>query len=51
MSELEVADNILMMIFAGHDTTTVTVTLEMKYLAELPHVNENVLQGESNTII
>ncbi|XP_060197039.1 beta-amyrin 28-monooxygenase-like [Lycium barbarum] len=46
MSELEVVDNILMMIFAGHDTTTVTITLVMKYLAELPHVYENVLQEQ-----
>ncbi|KAK4380248.1 hypothetical protein RND71_002110 [Anisodus tanguticus] len=46
MSELEVADNILMMIFAGHDTTSVTITLVMKYLAELPHVYENVLQEQ-----
>ncbi|XP_060200278.1 beta-amyrin 28-monooxygenase-like [Lycium barbarum] len=46
MSELEVVDNILMMIFAGHDTTTVTITLVMKYLAELPHVYENILQEQ-----
>ncbi|KAF3636683.1 putative cytochromeB2-like isoform X2 [Capsicum annuum] len=45
MSELEIADNILMMIFGGHDTTTVTLTLVMKYLAELPHVYANILQG------
>lgn len=51
MSELEIADNILMMIFGGHDTTTVTLTLVMKYLAELPHVYANILQGQSNTII
>lgn len=51
MSELEIADNILMMIFAGHDTTTATITLVMKYLAELPHVYENILQGQSNTVI
>ncbi|KAJ8574034.1 hypothetical protein K7X08_010545 [Anisodus acutangulus] len=46
MYELEVADNILMMIFAGHDTTSVTITLVIKYLAELPHVYENVLQEQ-----
>ncbi|KAK4706694.1 hypothetical protein R3W88_033749 [Solanum pinnatisectum] len=48
MSELEVADNILMMIFAGHDTTIVTITLVMRYLAELPHVYENVLQEQKD---
>ncbi|KAM3264947.1 hypothetical protein P3L10_001941 [Capsicum annuum] len=46
MSELEIADNILMMIFGGHDTTTVTLTLVMKYLAELPHVYANILQEQ-----
>lgn len=46
MSELEIVDNILMMIFAGHDTTTVTITLVMKYLAELPHVYDNILQEQ-----
>uniref|UniRef100_M1B6I7 Taxane 13-alpha-hydroxylase cytochrome P450 n=2 Tax=Solanum tuberosum TaxID=4113 RepID=M1B6I7_SOLTU len=51
MSELEVADNILMMIFAGHDTTTVTTTLVMKYLAELPHVYENVLQEQKEVAL
>ncbi|XP_070012371.1 beta-amyrin 28-monooxygenase-like [Nicotiana sylvestris] len=45
MSELELANNILLLLFAGHDTTSVTLTLVMKYLGELPHVYDKVLQA------
>ncbi|XP_009617496.1 beta-amyrin 28-monooxygenase-like isoform X1 [Nicotiana tomentosiformis] len=46
MSELELANNILLLLFAGHDTTSVTITLVMKYLGELPHVYDKVLQEQ-----
>lgn len=45
MPEIEVINNMLDLLFAGHDTSSSTITLIMKYLAELPRVHENVLKG------
>jgi cytochrome P450 family 26 subfamily A len=45
LSESEIVDNMLMLLFASHDTTTSAMTCVMKYLAELPEVYEMVLRG------
>nr|GMD72831.1 beta-amyrin 28-oxidase-like isoform X1 [Ipomoea batatas] len=44
MSELHIVNNIIMLLFAGHDTSSVTITLLIKTLGDLPHVYEKVLQ-------
>lgn len=44
MSEMEITNNIILLLFAGHDTSSVALTLLMKRLAELPEVYEKVLQ-------
>lgn len=45
MSESEIINNILLLLFAGHDTSSVAITLVMKILGELPQVYEKVLKG------
>uniref|UniRef100_M1B6J1 Taxane 13-alpha-hydroxylase cytochrome P450 n=1 Tax=Solanum tuberosum TaxID=4113 RepID=M1B6J1_SOLTU len=45
MSELLIANNILLLLFAGHDTSSVTLTLLIKTLAEHPQVYQNILQA------
>lgn len=47
MSELLIANNILLFLFAGHDTSSVTLTLLIKRLAEHPQIYQNILQGQS----
>ncbi|KAK4737253.1 hypothetical protein R3W88_000950 [Solanum pinnatisectum] len=44
MSELLIANNILLFLFAGHDTSSVTLTLLIKRLAEHPQIYQNILQ-------
>ncbi|KAK4753669.1 hypothetical protein SAY87_001773 [Trapa incisa] len=46
MPENEVVNNMLNLLFAGHDTSSSTLTLIMKYLAELPGVHEKVLKEQ-----
>ncbi|XP_052308844.1 beta-amyrin 28-monooxygenase isoform X4 [Populus trichocarpa] len=46
LSESEIVDNMLMLLFASHDTTTSAMTCVMKYLAELPEVYEMVLREQ-----
>ncbi|KAI3723347.1 hypothetical protein L2E82_34852 [Cichorium intybus] len=43
LTETEIANNILLLLFAGHDTSTVTITLLIKSLGEYPDVYEKVL--------
>lgn len=45
MSEEVIINNILMLLFAGHDTSSSALTMLLKYLAEHPQVFENVLKG------
>lgn len=45
MCESEIINNILLLLFAGHDTSSVAITLVMKILGELPEVYEKVLRG------
>ncbi|KAJ0795265.1 putative cytochrome P450 [Helianthus annuus] len=46
LSEMEVANNILLLLFAGHDTSAVSITLLMKCLGEHPDVYKNVLKEQ-----
>ncbi|GFP92454.1 beta-amyrin 28-oxidase [Phtheirospermum japonicum] len=42
MSEAVIINNILMLLFAGHDTTSSALTMLIKYLADNPQVYERV---------
>lgn len=46
LTEMEIIDNILLLLFAGHDTTASAITLLIKYLGELPEVYAKVLRGQ-----
>ncbi|OWM89855.1 hypothetical protein CDL15_Pgr024604 [Punica granatum] len=43
LPEVEIINDMLDMLFAGHDTSSSTIMLLMKYLGELPQVHEKVL--------
>ncbi|XP_030449991.1 beta-amyrin 28-monooxygenase-like [Syzygium oleosum] len=43
MPEVEIINNMLNLLFAGHDTSTSTLVLIIKYLSELPHVFEKFI--------
>lgn len=45
MPESVIVNNILMLLFAGNDTTSVAITMLLKNLAHLPHVYDRVLRG------
>ncbi|XP_076906948.1 beta-amyrin 28-monooxygenase-like [Bidens hawaiensis] len=45
-SEKEIANNILLLLFAGHDTSTVSITLLIKSLSEHPDVYDKVLKEQ-----
>lgn len=45
LNEVEIIDNILLLLFAGHDTSRSVLSLVMKYLGNLPQVYEQVLKG------
>ncbi|XP_057980513.1 beta-amyrin 28-monooxygenase-like [Malania oleifera] len=42
LSELDIADKILGLLIGGHDTASAACTFLVKYLAELPHVYDQV---------
>ncbi|GAV78484.1 p450 domain-containing protein, partial [Cephalotus follicularis] len=46
LTDLEIIDNILVLLLAGHDTSSSTSTMLMKYLAELPEVYEKVFREQ-----
>ncbi|KAK7359119.1 hypothetical protein VNO77_01065 [Canavalia gladiata] len=46
MTETEIIDNILLLLFAGHDTSRSVLSLAMKYLAQLPEVYDHVLKEQ-----
>ncbi|KAL7116316.1 hypothetical protein ACP275_04G235200 [Erythranthe tilingii] len=46
MSESVIVNNIIMLLFAGHDTSSVAITMMMKNLAEIPEVYEKVLKEQ-----
>lgn len=45
MSEMEISNNIIGMLVASFETTSSAVTSVLKYLAELPHVYDQVYRG------
>lgn len=47
LTEMEIIDNILCMIFASYDTTSTALALIIKRLAEMPQVYQKVLEGNS----
>ncbi|CAA2957175.1 beta-amyrin 28-oxidase-like isoform X2 [Olea europaea subsp. europaea] len=46
MSESVIVNNIVLLLFAGYDTSSAALTILMKYLAELPEIYEKVLKGQ-----
>ncbi|ESW31548.1 hypothetical protein PHAVU_002G247300 [Phaseolus vulgaris] len=50
MTEMEILDNTLLLLFAGHDTARSVLSLVMKYLGQLPHVYEHVLKEQLEII-
>ena len=46
MSELDIADKILGLLIGGHDTASAACTFVVKFLAELPHIYDQVYKGE-----
>ncbi|GAB4835096.1 hypothetical protein Ancab_000004 [Ancistrocladus abbreviatus] len=42
LNEVEIINNILLLLFAGHDTSCSVITMLIKYLGELPQVNDCV---------
>nr|BBG80451.1 cytochrome P450 716D59 [Avicennia marina] len=46
MPEPVIINNILMLLFAGHDTSSVTITMLVKNLAQLPEIYEKVLREQ-----
>ncbi|CAL0325044.1 unnamed protein product [Lupinus luteus] len=46
LTEMEIIDNILLLLFAGHDTSRSVLSSIMKYLADLPQVYEQVLKEQ-----
>ncbi|KAI3794853.1 hypothetical protein L1987_37493 [Smallanthus sonchifolius] len=46
LTEMEIAKNILILLFAGYDTSTITITLLMKRLGEHPDVYDKVLKEQ-----
>ncbi|KAL3615868.1 hypothetical protein CASFOL_040162 [Castilleja foliolosa] len=47
MSESVIANNILLLLFAGHDTSSSAITMLIKTLAEHPEVYEKVLREQN----
>ncbi|KAH9329235.1 hypothetical protein KI387_001343, partial [Taxus chinensis] len=46
MTDDEIRDNILLLLYAGHDTSSSTLTSLLKFLAENPHCYDQVLQEQ-----
>ncbi|KAK1371836.1 hypothetical protein POM88_037928 [Heracleum sosnowskyi] len=45
MSDKEISNNIIGLLVASYETTSTDVTSMLKYLAELPHVYDEVYKG------
>ncbi|KAJ8635103.1 hypothetical protein MRB53_009370 [Persea americana] len=46
MTEREIVDNILVLLFAGHDTSSSTLALVLKFLAEMPLIYNEVFNEQ-----
>ncbi|KAF6142976.1 hypothetical protein GIB67_014543 [Kingdonia uniflora] len=47
MNEMDIADKILGLLIGGHDTASAAITFIVKYLAEIPHVYDEVLKEQT----
>ncbi|RYR67104.1 hypothetical protein Ahy_A03g013356 isoform A [Arachis hypogaea] len=47
MNEMDIADKILGLLIGGHDTASAACTFIVKYLAELPHVYDQVYKEQT----
>ncbi|KAL4193520.1 hypothetical protein AMTRI_Chr06g177160 [Amborella trichopoda] len=45
MSDTEVVNNILLLLFSGHDTSSSTILMVLKHMAEKPYFYEEILKG------
>ncbi|KAF8392763.1 hypothetical protein HHK36_021000 [Tetracentron sinense] len=46
MNEMDIADKILGLLIGGHDTASAAITFVVKYLAELPHIYDEVYKEQ-----
>ncbi|KAF7836939.1 beta-amyrin 28-monooxygenase-like [Senna tora] len=46
LTEMEIIDNILLLLFAGHDTSRSVISSIFKYLGQFPQVYQQVLQEQ-----
>ncbi|KAM7519163.1 hypothetical protein LguiB_018125 [Lonicera macranthoides] len=46
MSEMEISGNLLGLLVASYETTSTAITFVLKYLAELPHIYNEVLKEQ-----
>lgn len=47
LTDMEIVDNILSLLFAGHDNSRSAITLLVKYSGQMPQVFETVTKGQS----
>lgn len=47
MNEMDIADKILGLLIGGHDTASAACTFIVKYLSELPHIFQQVYNGNA----
>ncbi|XAR63785.1 hypothetical protein NMG60_11023867 [Bertholletia excelsa] len=47
MKEMDIADKIIGLLIGGHDTASAAITFIVKYLAELPHIYNEVLKEQN----
>ncbi|KAK2970948.1 hypothetical protein RJ640_004740 [Escallonia rubra] len=50
MSEMEISNNIIGLLVASYETTSTAVTFVLKYLAELPHVYDEVYREQMEIV-
>ncbi|OWM86854.1 hypothetical protein CDL15_Pgr015890 [Punica granatum] len=50
MNEMDIADKILGLLIGGHDTASAARTFIVKYLAELPHIYNEVYKASGIAI-
>ncbi|KAI8531200.1 hypothetical protein RHMOL_Rhmol11G0118800 [Rhododendron molle] len=46
MNEMDISNNIIGLLVASYDTTSSSLTMVLNYLAELPHIHEEVLREQ-----
>lgn len=49
MSEMEISNNVIGLLVASYETTSTAITFVLKYLAELPHIYNEVLKGKNTS--